>query len=482
MSNRLHRFCFRTVTLLLACVLLLCMFSACSGTKKPEADPTDTTYDTSTGLAYLVSLVGAPDDSAEIQSVYFVNLENDLVLHQKQADTPQFPAASVKIMTGLIACRQLEGRLDETVTITAAMLAGASGRQMKSPLQVGEIVTVRDLLYATICGSYNDAATVLACYTSGSVSDFVEDMNAEAERIGAVNTHYTNPTGLHDAAMVTTAYDTAKITRAALDIPLYQAICAAHSYDMPATNLSPARSYGNRNDLLDNTYQNQYYAPNCYGVSAGYTDEGGGCVVGLWKSGGASNLCVLMGSRDANGTADDAPAYNYARDLFNWARDQFSYRAVIPEDYVFDEVKVALTGTSKSRTELTAAKGLSLYLPRRLDVEQLSVTYRLHDGSLSAPLTAGHEVGVAVVSLTGQNTSDTVLGTVPVTVKEAYAINPFLRGMSAFRRYLTSRAFVAAVICFTILLLVYLKWTSTPGGRYGLRSARRRRRLSRRRR
>ena len=117
-----------------------------------------------------------------------------------------------------------------------------------------------------------------------------------------------------------------------------------------------------------------------------------------------------------------------------------------------------------------------MYLPQALDTSKLSVSYRLNDGSLNAPLYAGQEIGSVVVSTHPDATASTILGTVPLTVNESFEINPFLKGMGAFRSYLQSRAFVAAVVCFVLLLLIYLKWTSTPGGRYGVRSSRRRKR------
>lgn len=471
----------QVAAIVLLCALLLGAVSAC--TSAPHSNTVDTdesaTYDAAQVLAVLAPMATDAPTSEQVESVYLVNLENDLVLYQKNTDAARYPSSTVKITAGLIACRALEGRLHETVTLTAAMLSDVRGRQMQPPLQAGETLTVKDLLYAAICGGYNDAMTALACYTHGSVADFVEIMNAEAARVGAEHTHYTNPTGLHDAAMVTTAGDTVRIARVAAANDLYMTVSSAPSYDMAATNLADARSFSNRNSLVNNTNRS-YYNGYCRGMNAGYTDEGGWCVVSVWERGGASNLCVLMGGEDA-GSDGIVPAYRYANSLFDWAHDQFSYRTVIEAEQAFDEVKVGLTGTSKSKAELIAASELSFYLPRSLDVDRLSITHRLHGGSLTAPLSAGDEVGVAVVSVTGQNTSDTVLGTVPLTVKDSFEINPFLRGMGAFRQYLKSRAFIATVICFTVLLLAYLKWTSTPGGRYGVRTAKRKRRFTRRR-
>jgi D-alanyl-D-alanine carboxypeptidase len=87
-------------------------------------------------------------------------------------------STSAKIMTGLIACERLSARLDDAVTVTEEMLTGASGYSMK--LKVGERISVRDLLYGAICGSYNDAAYVLASVIGGNSDGFVSIMNEYA--------------------------------------------------------------------------------------------------------------------------------------------------------------------------------------------------------------------------------------------------------------------------------------------------------------
>ena len=105
-----------------------------------------------------VSALEDPPASTDVGVVLLLNLENDLTLYEKEADTNVYPSSSVKIMTGLLACRALADRLDEVVTVSAAMVAGVTGRSMH--LADGEKLTVKDLLYAAICGGYNDAACV----------------------------------------------------------------------------------------------------------------------------------------------------------------------------------------------------------------------------------------------------------------------------------------------------------------------------------
>ncbi len=408
-------------------------------------------------------------ESADIAVALLCNLENDITLYEKSADRTVYPSSSVKIMTGLLACRALADRQSETVTVTAAMVDGVTGRKMH--LCDGEVLTVRDLLYAAICGGYNDAACVLACLTSGSVAAFVGEMNREAQRLGTIHTRYTNPTGLHDPAMATSARDIALIAREAYANNLYMTISSTRTYTIPATNASEERFFSNRNALISDSSRN-YYNGYCQGMNAGMTDEGGWCVVTVCERGGASNLCIVLGGADAP-SGELIPAYTYTNRLLSWANTAYTYRTVLKAGEVMDTVRVAMTGVSKSKADLTVARDLRVYLPADITAEE-ALTYQviLPEDGLEAPLSAGDIVGTVTVSYDGY-----IVGRASLAVTEDFARNGFLDGMMAFRTYLTSRAFLLAIPIFLVLLVPFLYTTGVSHGRYGLRTTRRRRHI-----
>ena len=407
--------------------------------------------------------------SSDVGVVLLLNLENNLVLYEKEADTVVYPSSSVKIMMGLLACRALYARLNETVTVTSAMVAGVTGRSLH--LADGEMLTVRDLLYAAICGGYNDAACVVACLSSGSVAAFVEDMNEEAQRLGAVNTNYTNPTGLHDPAMSTTARDVSIIAREAYDNDLYMLISSARTYTIAETNVSESRLFTNRNALISDSSQN-YYNGFCAGMNAGMTDEGGWCVVTVYERDGASNLCIILRGMDV-ASGELIPAYVQANRLLLWANRSYGYRTVLSAGDTLDRRKVAMTGVSKSKADVVVKEALKIYLPTDLDVEgQLEYDLILDGDGLTAPLTAGDTVGIVTVSYQGR-----IVGKAPLTVNEDFKPSGFLKMLQGFKGYLMGRAFWLAIPLFVIMLLPYLYVTGSSRGRYGLRTVRRRKKI-----
>ena len=146
-------------------------------------------------------------------SAYLYNIENDTVIFEENTAERVYPTATVKMMVGLVAIEQLSDRLDEEVTVTKRMLRDVMGNNIS--LMEGERISFRHLIAATLVGGANDAATVLAFAIDGSLSTFLSRMNARAVSLGAVNTNYTNASGMHDDAMYTTCADTAKIAMAA---------------------------------------------------------------------------------------------------------------------------------------------------------------------------------------------------------------------------------------------------------------------------
>lgn len=441
-TRALDRHAWRRVCLLLACLIALCFQYAVNGS--------------ALGGAWAPAEI--PPDDSRVGAVCLYNTDSRQMLHEKNADAVIYPAASVKIMTGLLACRSLEDRLEETVELTSAMLAGASGRNMG--LVPEEQVKIYDLLASMICGGYNDAACVLAYLCAGSVDAFPEQMNNEALRLGAVHTTYKNPTGLHDPEMVTTARDTLLIAHEAMQNELYMSLVSLHNYTVPATNASGERSFSNRNLLTSDT-GGQYYNGRCRGMNAGMTDEGGWCVITLWEHDGASNLCVVMNASDVP-TGEAIPAYTYTNRLLSWAGRCYTYQTVLSSEDPLETLPVKKTGTSKSETGIYVPEDLRVYLPAHINAQtDIALQYHLDGDELTAPLAQGQTVGTLTVIYDGA-----VVASSPIIVREAFARNSFLNLLDHMKAYFMSRAFGVTVVVFLILLIFYLKYSRGPGGRY----------------
>ena len=380
------------------------------------------------------------------------------MLVNENPDTVLNTSTSAKVMTGLIACQMLAERLDETITVTAEMLQGTSGYSMR--LSVGESIKIKDLLYGAICGSYNDAAYVLASVCAGSAQSFVSLMNERARELGAESTAYTNPLGYPDnSAMVTTLSDTLKIALAASDNELYMEISTAKKHDVAATNSSGARTVYNRNYLISSRSTQAYYNEKCAGMNAGISgDAGGWSIVTLAHDDGADYICIVLGGKE-NEDGSAIYAYDTVNKLVNWACSTYNNRAVFEKDQILGVAEIEMTSLGKEKVRVAAAESLSAYVSAD---NASNLEYRLEypDGALRAPLKAGDVIGKVKIY-----SGNEVVGECDVYITEDCEVNAVMQVINTIGDYTKSRAFLATIVCFAILLPIVLVSQSRKNSR-----------------
>ena len=163
-----------------------------------------------------------------------------MILAEKDADAIISPASMTKVLTLLVAAEHVTD-LDDTFTMTIDITdyCYVNGCSVVG-LEVGETVSIRELLYGTILPSGADAALGLAVYVAGSHEAFVELMNEKLEELGLSDTaHFTNCVGLYDENHQCTVYDIAMIMKAAMDNDLCREVLNARKYETAPTPEHP---------------------------------------------------------------------------------------------------------------------------------------------------------------------------------------------------------------------------------------------------
>ncbi len=228
------------------------------------------------------------------------------VLYAQTAHEKLPMASTTKIMTALLALEHCD--LDEVITIPREA-CGVEGSSMY--LSVGEEVTVGDLLHGLMLVSGNDAAVALAIHIGGSVEGFAELMNARARELGARNTHFVTPNGLHDPQHYTTAYDLALIAAKAMEREDFRRIVSSEYYK--TSSGSVIRTLKNKNRLL------WEYEGGC-GVKTGYTKNAGKCLVFAAEREGMLLIGVVLKCYDM---------FPAAEALLDYGFEQYEMTAVI---------------------------------------------------------------------------------------------------------------------------------------------------------
>ena len=178
-------------------------------------------------------------------------------LYEKNADEPQYPASTTKIMTALLVIEA--GDLEREVEVTEE---DARVGESSLNIRAGERYTRRQMLYGLMLKSANDVAHALGRDNAGTAEAFGLKMTIRARELGATTTNFRNANGLHDAQHYTTPRDLAQIARAAMQQPLFRKIVA--TLEHPWVTSYSAHQLRNHNRLLT-----QF--PGCIGVKTGYT-------------------------------------------------------------------------------------------------------------------------------------------------------------------------------------------------------------------
>ena len=383
-------------------------------------------------------------------SAYLYNFENDEVLFEYNPSAEVHPASTAKLMTAIVAFDEFEGKLDTKITITQEMLNEVSGNRIG--FSVGEIVTVEQMLYCMLVNSANDAAIILAHATAGDTQSFVRMMNEKASWLGAFNTYYTNPTGMHDNAMVTTARDTGIIAKYAYSIDGLVEMTSTPKYVMEATNMNDYRSIYNRNGLVSRYYLSDYFYSRAIGLNAGATSQGNYAVCGVAEdeAQGLTYLAVVLGAEEDEETGKIYSFIN-AINMFDWAFDNYGMRTVLSASRAICELPVNLSATLDYVT-LVPANDITVFLPMSVDISKdIRYSYNTYSDSLDAPIEAGDEAGTITV-LYGEK----ILGACPLVTTSSITRSEFLSFLAKVKKFTKGRFFRGMIIAVIVLSVAYI--------------------------
>ncbi|MGN0361960.1 MAG: D-alanyl-D-alanine carboxypeptidase family protein [Bilifractor sp.] len=225
------------------------------------------------------------------------DLEDRSCLFAKGIYDKIYPASLTKIMTALVTFES-NADLTQKVTMTDADFDLGEDAQT-SQLEVGDTVTLNDLLNLLLVYSANDAAMAIARTVGGSVDSFVDVMNQEAQKLGMTGTHFMNPSGLHDEQHYTTPYDIyLMMNRAYQDYPDFSKIASQSQLQTSVT--------GTEGDSVFNSTTTDEYLDGTYSLPAnvqilasktGTTDEAGSCLaLVVQNSYGVPFIAIVTGA------------------------------------------------------------------------------------------------------------------------------------------------------------------------------------------
>ena len=336
------------------------------------------------------SVTFAEDLSLSGEGAILIDFESGAILHEKNMHKRLYPASTTKIMTAILAIEHAitYDAMDDIVTIDPEVISLTNGSHIA--LDYDEEMSFEDLLNALMIASANDAALALAKYVDGSIDGFIDRMNEKAKELGALDTNFVNPNGLHDDNHYTTAYDLSLIAKYAMSNKVFREFSSKSNHTILPTNKKTeprylystnAFFYGNDSINLDN----QSIPIRHDGVvcgKTGYTSNAGNCLVTMAQKNDQYLITVVL---KANGTE----VYADTHKLLNYGFDSFNKIAVGNSNEFIDNIEIE-NGTLPY---VSIVIGNDIIYPLKTDdIDRVQRIIHI-DENISAPLAEGDIVG-----------------------------------------------------------------------------------------
>jgi D-alanyl-D-alanine carboxypeptidase (penicillin-binding protein 5/6) len=318
-----------------------------------------------------------------------IDHHSGVVLAENNADARLEPASLTKIMTGYVLFRELkEGniKLDDPVLVSAKAWRTPGSRMF---IEVGKKVSLQDLLMGMIVQSGNDASVALAEHIAGSEATFADLMNTHAARLGMVDSHFLNATGLPDENHYTTARDMAILTSATIrEFPEQYAWYKIKEFTFNGINQH------NRNKLL-------WRDESVDGVKTGHTEAAGYCLVASATRDDMRLVSVVMGTSSVEARASESQS------LLNYGFRFFETHKLYAKDQVLTHVR--LWKGMESELPIGPEDDVYVTIPRR-QYKNLNPSMEINP-TIMAPVSRGQAVGRVLVTL-----DDNTVAEVPLVV------------------------------------------------------------------
>ena len=333
-------------------------------------------------FSYAATVLSAPPELNN-KSYVLMDYETGQILAAKNENEKLAPASMTKMMTSyIIEQKLLKGELTEDEQVRMNESAWCRGSSTESCMYVplNGTATVLEMLRGIIIQSGNDASKAMAEHIAGNEGTFAHMMNQEAKRVGMVNTHFINSTGMPAEGHYSTAKDMAVLAQHIIkDSSKYYPIYSEKEFTFNGIK------QGNRNALL-------YTDPSVDGLKTGHTEEAGYCLTTSSKRGPMRLISVIFGTPSMNERASQT------RTLLAWGFANFETANVQPANQVLAKAKVWFG--KEDDVQIGLAENFNVTMPKG-QADKIK-TQLVVQPKLNAPLAKGQVVGKLVASLDGK--------------------------------------------------------------------------------
>lgn len=350
-----------------------------------------------------------------------------------------YPASTTKILTAIIAIENCS--LDEKAVASYNAVMTLPSGYSNAAIQIGEELTIGQLLQLLLIPSANDAGNVIAEHISGSKEEFANIMNKKAQELGCTNSHFTNPCGFQDENHYTTARDLSLIAKYCMKNETFRNIVSSKACKIAATNKYDERVYPTTNELLivNNAKKvDNYYYPYAIGIKTGYTSAAKNCLVAASNKDNFEIISIVLSSGQTkdglNGRFVDTI------NLFNYTYNTYTINKLRDSNDIAAQITINNATRDTKQLNLLSKDSITAVLEKSLDINSIEPQININP-NITAPVKSGDVLGTISYTISGVTyTSDLIA---EHDVEESHILNTVIKIL------------IACILIILILLLLF---------------------------
>ena len=397
------------------------------------------------------------------ESYLLVSLDTGEVVFEKNAHVQRTPASLTKMLTTYVAMKYTDDLDATTVTQTTRHTDELYGMNSSTAdIRNGETLTMRQLLYAMMLPSGNEAANMVADHIgNGSRSNFCMLMNTEAKRIGCTDTNFSNPHGLFSDNHYTTAWDIYLIAKACYETPGFMDIATTVHYYLPANTRHAEKYLISSTILMQNKGYPSLYRGYVQGMKTGSTEEAGRNFVTVCEADGERYILVVMGAPyyHEDGSKYTTAAFEAAAQIMDHFFSEYSLKPANGLEAPVTEVALRYV---KDRDNLLLYPAGEIYsvLPNNVDESAFQKVFNVPE-QVYAPINAGDVVGTVSYYIAGD-----LVGTTDLIAAESFERDTLIFLIEKLQEIATSLYFKVVLVVTAVLVIALVGFRYWLGKRY----------------
>ncbi len=323
----------------------------------------------------IVNALSFPTTNSKMVEIY--DLNDNKLIYEKDSNKQASVASLTKIVTSITAIESSKN-LEKKVTSTKNIRKTVSWEASKAGLKAGDVVTYRDLLYASMLPSGADATNSMAIASSGSIENFVSKMNKLVKKLKLKNTHFVNVTGLDVKGHYSSADDIRVLLEYSLKNDTFRKIYTTRNYTL---------SNGLKVKSTILKYNNSVNTVRILGSKTGFTYDAGYCLSSLSNINSHEFIIIVLNAETINGVH-----YNLADTvkLIDYLNKNYKNEYLVKKNDLIKTLPVKLSKIDKY--EIHATKDVIKYLPSDYNKDNFKIKYEGLE-ELSFKNKKGKEIG-----------------------------------------------------------------------------------------